>query len=170
MYNSYAICAPRCIALLFIYAPTYVNESIIWKYLPLRRIRYAYGTPCDSLLLTVLVQFFPPRALPTMASLFASSRSTDLSSWSLSFVVPARAFVPRPRSFSPAPSFPPSPIFSSSRSPAEIAKRIHFVFSWAQACVYHRVTQYRMILKGVSEGEGVEEETFDRLFHVSCLK
>lgn len=52
------------------------------------------------------------------------------------------------------------------RSSAEI---VDFVFSWAQACVYHRVISYDF--EGCVEGEGVEEETFEpSLFHVSCLK
>lgn len=163
MYNSYAICAPRCIALLFIYAPTYVNESIIWKYLPLRRIRYAYGTPCDSLLLTVLVQFFLPRSPHDgfLVRLFPFHRKPDLSSWSLSFVVPARAFVPPSTLFltcsfvSSFADFPP-------RSPAEIAKRVHFAFTWAQAmCLPScNIISY--------DFERCVEKAFDRLY-LKCL-
>lgn len=69
-------------------------------------IRYAYGTPCDSLLLTVLVQFFHPaipssparlvRRFPLLPSV---RRAPDLFPIDPCLsVVPARAFVPRPRS------------------------------------------------------------------------
>lgn len=151
MYNSSAICALRCIALLFIYAPTYVNKSIIWKYLPLRRDPLCLWNTVWLLgsLPFLFNSFFlvmPSYDLPT-ASLFASSRcqyaaKPGLSSWYLSFVVPHSAFIPRQRLlFSPLSvvSFYYTFRFCLKlpRSPVEIANTL--IFYLVVQCVFTTV-------------------------------
>lgn len=150
MYNSSAICALRCIALLFIYAPTYVNKSIIWKYLPLRRDPLCLWNTVWLLgsLPFLFNSFFlvmPSYDLPT-ASLFASSRCSyaakpGISSWYLSFVVPHSAFIPRQRLlFSPLSvvCFYFSILPRASKICRRDCQRVDFLFS-RTVCVYHRV-------------------------------